>query len=338
MAANHDSNQGSDQSSRNALRDRILQHLEVIYPELGESYAEQLIDAMHYGDTLSSPDPHKNRWDESDVLLITYGNTITRPDEAPLQSLRAFLHNHLAGTLNNVHILPFFPYSSDDGFSVINYLQVNETLGEWADIEKLAEEFQLMSDVVINHCSSRSEWFEQFKRDEAPGNRYFVVEDPETDLSDVVRPRTNPLLREVETLSGTRHVWCTFSHDQVDLNFANPDVLLEFVNIFAFYLSRGVKIFRLDAIAFIWKQIGTTCLNLTETHEIVRLLRTLIEHRDPDAVIITETNIPNRHRTIMIGLKIQATTGQLIGTHGMQPNWNRCLPIPAQAMHGSWQH
>jgi sucrose phosphorylase len=158
-----------------------------------------------------------------------------------------------------------------------------------------------MADLVINHCSARSQWFENFIKDVEPGRDYFVTADADTDLSAVVRPRTNDLLRAVETSSGTQHVWCTFSHDQVDLNFQNTEVLKEFVKIIRQYLNHGVRIFRLDAVAFLWKKIGTNCLNLPETHEIVRLLRTLIEASQPNAIIITETNVPNRENLSYFG-------------------------------------
>lgn len=115
---------------------------------------------------------------------------------------------------------------------------------------------------LVNHTSSRIRWFENFKKGIHPGKDYYVTVDPERDLSQVIRPRTTPLLREVATPDGPRHVWCTFSHDQVDLDFNNPDVLMEFLPIIRHYLDNGVQIFRLDAVAFLWKEICTTCLHL----------------------------------------------------------------------------
>jgi len=305
-----------DESALSRLRDRVRLHLAVIYPDGDSALADRLITAINYPADIVEPDPHENRWSERDTLVITYGNSIHREGEVPLQTLHRFLDVHFREIINGVHILPFFPYSSDDGFAVINYKQVNESLGEWRDIERISVDYRLMSDLVINHCSSRSQWFEQFRQGEAPGKDYFIVTDPEADLSDVVRPRTSPLLREVDTLQGPRHVWCTFSHDQVDLNFKNPEVLLEMVNIIVFYLERGVRIFRLDAIAFLWKSIGTNCLNLPETHEVVRLLRTLIEHRDQDVLIITETNIPNRENLAYFG---NANEAHLIYNFALPP-------------------
>ena len=173
-----------------------------------------------------------------------------------------------------------------------------------------------MGDLVINHCSARSLWFENFKAGVDPGSDYFVEMPADADLSAVVRPRTSPLLREVETVNGEKRVWCTFSHDQVDLNFENPEVLLEFLRIIRLYLEKGIRWFRLDAVAFLWKTPGTSCINLPNTHEMIRLLRLLIEHYAPDAVIITETNIPNRENLTYFG---NANEAHLIYNFSLPP-------------------
>jgi len=284
------------------LRARVINHIKQIYPgQDAEELGTRLIECMGLDKHYEEPEQHKNHWNEQDIAVITYANTFLRDDETPLHTLKKFLTDHLKDTVSVVHILPFFPFSSDDGFSVIDYTLVNDAHGGWEDIENIASEFKLMSDLVINHCSSRSRWFEQLKAEESPGKDYFFQAKPDDDLSAVVRPRTNPLLKEVVTLNGEVHVWCTFSHDQVDLDFRNPDVLLEFINIIRLYLERGVRVFRLDAIAFLWKEIGTNCINLPQTHEIVRLLRTLIEHHTSDAILITETNIPNRENLSYFG-------------------------------------
>lgn len=284
------------------LNSLVASHLAQIYPEHDiNSLADDCVQAMGLENNSEIPEQYANHWDESDVAVITYGNTFLRDNETPLDTLYHFLSEHLEDTINIVHILPFFPFSSDDGFAVMDYTQVNESYGDWEDIIHIASRFKLMSDLVINHCSGRSRWFEQLKAGEKPGKDYFFLADPETDTSLVVRPRTSPLLRQVPTPDGDVHVWCTFSHDQPDLNFANPDVLLEFIKIIRLYLERGVRIFRLDAIAFLWKEPGTNCINLPQTHEIVRLLRTLIERHTADAIIITETNIPNRENLAYFG-------------------------------------
>ena len=284
------------------LHFRVKSHLESVYPLLDtEQLASELITLMRLEQVLSEPAPHQNHWDASDLIMIAYGDSIHHPDETALMTLYRFLHEQCQGMINGIHILPFFPYSSDDGFAVSDFYAVRSSAGSWEDIEKISAEFRLMADLVINHCSSESQWFKNFKMAKGEGHNYFFTENPEADLSQVVRPRTSPLLNAVETHDGIQHVWCTFSHDQVDLDFRNPEVLKEFVKIIRFYLDKGVNIFRLDAIAFLWKEAGSSCLNLPQTHELVRLLRTLIEYAQPNAMIITETNIPSRENLSYFG-------------------------------------
>ncbi|GAC25181.1 MAG: alpha-amylase [Alteromonadaceae bacterium] len=296
------------QSTYDQLTELVEHHLAVIYNEVElsvtyQTFAQDLLTTMGFKkDVLITPPlRHHNNWTQEDAVLITYGDSIESPGEKPLTTLYTFLNESCAKNLNSVHILPFFPYSSDDGFSVIDYSSVNEALGDWEDIKRIATDFRLMSDVVINHCSSRSAWFDNFIKGEGPGSDFFYTASPDEDLSNVVRPRTSPLLRETETAKGIEHVWCTFSHDQVDFDFRNPKVLETFVSIIRQYLDNGVRLFRLDAVAFLWKKLGTPCINLEQTHEVVRLLRTLIEHAQPDVIIITETNIPNRENLAYLG-------------------------------------
>lgn len=302
--------------SKALFEQRVEQHLASIYEGIDlcmsiDALASMLITTMLKDDPVRDPTPHKNRWDQQDVILIAYGDSILRyeareqavpvPSEPPLHTLHRFMKNQCAGTINALHILPFYPFSSDEGFSVMNYVQVNEALGSWDDIQAIAQDVKLMADLVINHCSIRSRWFENFLQGKEPGVSYFKTASLEDDLSNVVRPRTSPLLNSVQTALGKRHVWCTFSPDQVDLDFANPLVLNEFVGIIRHYLDNGIKIFRLDAVAFLWKELNTSCINLPQTHEVIRLLRTLIEHVEPSAIIITETNIPNRENLSYFG-------------------------------------
>ena len=288
------------------LRERVQRHLDTIYRDnpLGvelTGLADELLTLMGLDASACAPQMHVNHWDQRDALVITYGDSVLREGEHPLQTLKCFLDAYAREHISGVHILPFYPWSSDDGFAVLDYSSVNESLGDWTDISAIAADYQLMADLVVNHCSGRSLWFDNFLKGRSPGKGYFFTASPDDDLSQVVRPRTSPLLREVETSEGTQYVWCTFSHDQVDLDFRNPQVLKQFVSILRHYMDHGVRIFRLDAVAFLWKIPGTNCLNLEETHEIVRLMRTLVEHVSADALLITETNIPNRENLSYFG-------------------------------------
>ena len=294
-----------------ALLQRCQHLLEMIYHEtkidvpIG-TLAKNLLETMRLGSSRYDGASHDSLhpcdlWDQSSTVMITYGDSFLSPNEKPLITLKHFLDEHCDGLINSVHILPFFPFSSDDGFSVMDFSSINESLGDWEDIQGISHDYRLMADLVINHCSSRSLWFQNFIKGEGPGHDYFYTESPESDLSQVVRPRTSELLRATQTQKGMQYVWCTFSHDQVDLDFRNPEVLLQFVKIIRQYLDMGVRIFRLDAIAFLWKKAGSQSINLEETHNVVRLLRLLIEHAQMDAVIITETNIPNRENLSYFG-------------------------------------
>ncbi|MDO6507237.1 sugar phosphorylase [Colwellia sp. 4_MG-2023] len=290
----------------NLLKEKLVQQLACIYKDVPlesscDDIAQALIDIMRLSTTVELAEPFKNHWSEEDVILITYGDSVISEEQPPLKTLKNFLDTKIKNTINSVHILPFFPYSSDDGFAVIDYSSVNESLGSWDDIESISKDYNFMSDLVINHCSSRSVWFDNFVKGEGIGNDFFFTALPDDDLSDVVRPRTSPLLKEIETSNGKKFVWCTFSHDQVDFDFRNPEVLKAFTTIIRQYLDSGVKIFRFDAIAFLWKIAGTTSINLPQTHEVVRLLRTLIESAQSDAIIITETNIPNTQNLTYFG-------------------------------------
>ena len=240
-------------------------------------------------------------WDERDAVLITYGDMISEEGRKPLPVLKSFLDERLKDAVSTIHILPFFPYSSDDGFAVIDYRQVDSSLGRWSDIAALRENFRLMFDLVLNHVSRASAWFKSYVAGMLPYSRYFIEVDPKTDLSKTVRPRNLPLLTKARTRDGERHLWTTFSEDQIDLDFRNPDVLFEFLDVLMFYISKGVRIIRLDAIAYLWKKAGTSCIHLAETHEIVKLLRDLIEICAPGCIVITETNVPNKENLSYFG-------------------------------------
>ncbi|MEM7208696.1 MAG: sugar phosphorylase [Pseudomonadota bacterium] len=291
----------------NILEQKLTALVEQLYPQASShSLVNTLLDAIGCDDSSTLPPRHRNLWNENDAWLITYGNSIVKNDEAPLQTLKQFLDSELQGIVTGVHVLPFFPFSSDDGFAVIDYLKVNDALGDWKHIESLSRDYDVMGDLVINHISSRSRWFENFKKQVDPGKDYFHAVDPAVDLTQVVRPRPTPLLREVETRAGKKYVWCTFGPDQVDVNFANTDVLIEYVRILGAYLDAGIRMFRMDAIAFLWKELGTPCIHHSNTHAIIRLLRLLIEARRNDAIIVTETNVPNRENLTYFGNNNQA--------------------------------
>ncbi len=231
---------------------------------------------------------------QSDVILITYADTLLREGELPLKTLHRFLDKHLKEVFSGLHLLPFFPYSSDDGFSITDFFAVRSDLGSWGDIRSLGEHFRLMIDLVANHVSAESYWFRKYLAHEKGFQDLAIEVDPAVDLSSVTRPRSLPLLTAFKKDSDRRvHLWTTFSADQVDFNYRNLDVLEKMVQVLLFYVSQGAKIIRLDAIAYLWKEIGTACVHLPQTHDMVRLFRSILDMVAPQVALITETNVPH---------------------------------------------
>ncbi|WP_293795404.1 alpha-amylase family glycosyl hydrolase [uncultured Pantoea sp.] len=246
--------------------------------------------------------PRKAHWDEKDVVLITYADQFREPEQPTLASFSRFYQQHLQSTFSLVHLLPFFPYSSDDGFSVIDYHQVNPICGDWQHISALHRETRLMFDFVCNHMSAHSRWFQHFMALDPGWDDFFISMPPATDLSAVTRPRTSPLLTPFAMANGeTRYIWTTFSADQIDLNFGNPEVLIRMVDVLLDYLIKGADYVRLDAVGYMWKTPGTNCIHLPKTHQLVKLFRAIANEVAPGTVIVTETNVPHKDNISYFG-------------------------------------
>lgn len=238
---------------------------------------------------------------QNDCMVITYGDQVRQEGSTPLQSLGRFLGGRLRGLVSAVHLLPFYPSSSDDGFAVMDYLAVDPSLGTWNDVEALAGRFDLMFDAVFNHASAQGTWFQKFLRQEPGWESAFVTVEGNPDLSAVVRPRALPLLTGFQTAAGIRQVWTTFSADQADVNFADPRMFVRVLDVLLNYVSRGARFIRLDAIAFLWKTVGTPCIHLEQTHEVIRAWRALLDEVAPGVRLITETNVPHRDNISYFG-------------------------------------
>jgi sucrose phosphorylase len=298
-------------------RDAILNHLKSLYGDSeGAAAFERLNRIMDHHRAQSRQPPHGSALSERDAILITYADQLRETGTPPLQTLAAFCERHLAGLVSGIHLLPFYPSSSDDGFSVIDYRAIDEALGSWEDIHRLGRRFRLMFDAVINHASAGSDWFQAFLRDDPRYRDFFVTVEGAPDLSRVVRPRTHPLLTPFETASGRRQVWTTFSSDQIDLNYHSPDLLLEIIDILLYYAAQGAELIRLDAVAYLWKEIGTTCIHLPQTHHIIQLLRAVLDEVAPQVMLITETNVPHADNLSYFG----------DGTNEAQLVYNFALP------------
>jgi sucrose phosphorylase len=288
------------------MDDRIRNKLEYIYGrETGITTAGKLINLIDkwrkkLPEIPGAPDGGVPA-DQTDAIMISYGDNIQSPDSSPLSTLKSFADKRLQGVVSGIHILPFSPYSSDDGFSVMDYREVNPDWGTWDDISAIGSDFRLMADLVLNHCSAKGTWFRKFLKGDSEYENFFITVEPGTDLSAVFRPRALPLLLDFEVNGETKKVWTTFSDDQVDLNFANPDVFLEFIDILLDYVGKGVRIIRLDAIGFLWKEIGTSCMHHPKTHEMVKLFRLVLAETAPGVILITETNVPHKENISYFG-------------------------------------
>lgn len=271
-----------------------------IYGRQQEGSFDTLLAIMRAYEGKIAP-PTRTDLDQRDVFLITYPDQVQEAERPPLESLRHFCQSYLADLITVIHILPFYPWSSDDGFSVIDYRQVDARYGTWKHIQDFRQHFRLMFDAVINHISAKSAWFQSFLQGKPDYEKDFIAIDEEVDLSPVFRPRTTPLLTAFQTAQGEKRVWTTFSADQVDLNYRNPRVLLEIIDLLLFYAQQGASFLRLDAIAFLWKEIGTSCIHLPQTHAMIQLFRAVLEAVAPHVRLITETNVPHDENVSYFG-------------------------------------
>jgi glucosylglycerate phosphorylase len=286
----------------------IKEQLKLIYPE---SFNDVLLKIKQL---IDSPEPdlssnqHKRqsiktskKLSEKDIILITYGDVVSAPGQSPMASLGRFMEKYGEKTISAIHILPCFPYTSDDGFSVVDYKTIDPNLGDWDDISQLANDFNLMLDAVLNHVSSQNHWFKSYLAGDPEYTDFFIEAQEDVDYSSVVRPRDLPLFTKFNTSMGKKKLWTTFSEDQLDLNFGNPKVLLKILDVLIFYAQKGARFIRLDAIGFIWKKTGTTCLSLPETHAIIQVMRSVLEQVVPGTLLITETNVPHHENISYFG-------------------------------------
>ena len=284
--------------------DRELEQLRDSLREIYPEHSEQEINSV-WSQLLQILDPFRvnkdtnqseieSIWDSSSVVLITYPDAIYRQDESTLKTLTEFVKNRLSGISSVIHVLPFLPSTSDGGFAVSNYEKIDETFGDWNDLKNLASNQKIMADLVLNHVSSSHPWVHQFMKSDEPGSKYIVAPSQTDVWEEVIRPRNSSLFTNVKTNKGFKYVWTTFGPDQIDVDWRNPNLFLEFLKLLVKYINNGAEWIRLDAIAFIWKEPHTTCLHLEPVHLIVKLLNKCLKTIKPSAVLITETNVPEQ--------------------------------------------
>ncbi|OAE42749.1 sugar phosphorylase [Enterobacter cloacae] len=286
----------------NKVNGKIKKLINHIYGEsFSDAHLNVLLTKLEQA-AVNITEKRKSGWDEKDVVLITYADQFSAKGEKALPVFTRFYNEWLSRTFSHVHLLPFYPWSSDDGFSVIDYHNVAPETGTWQDVAELKQSASLMFDFVCNHMSAKSEWFAHYLAQKPGYEDFFISVDPETDLSAVTRPRALPLLTPFTLHDGSvRHLWTTFSEDQIDLNFASPQVLIAMVDVLLHYLAEGARYIRLDAVGFMWKIPGTSCIHLEQTHCLIQLFRAITDAVAPGTVVITETNVPHKDNISYFG-------------------------------------
>lgn len=241
----------------------------------------------------------KDLFSEKQSVLITYADQFQNENQNVFENLSHFMIEELAGSCTYVHLLPFYPWTSDDGFSPVDYKIVDPDLGDWGHVDSIP--FPKMYDCVFNHISQKSETFQKALAGDLKAQEQFHVfsreeyedKDFQENLKKVVRPRTSPLLSPYQMGEVGKYVWTTFSSDQVDTNLAHPEMLRYILESFFLYIEKGARMLRVDAVPFMWKELGTACSHHPKTHLFVKFLRALLEEINVPVLLITESNVPH---------------------------------------------
>ena len=293
------------QKDRKNIRSKLVNIYKTIFSKKDINYFENEIIQLINNFNKKNPKKKKSI-SEKTTLVICYGDSVYSEKKKSIRVFQSFFQKKLKNYFNTIHFLPFYPSSSDSGFAVKDHYKVDNKLGNWLDIKSISKSTNVMADMVINHSSARGLWFKNFLKKKEPGKDYFLTVDNKFDTSKVIRPRDHTLLKKIKIFNQSDYLWRTFSPDQIDLNFRNPSVLIQFIKIMIHLINNGVTIFRLDAIAYLWKENGTKCINLKQTHEIIKLLRNIINLLNIQTTIITETNLPENENLSYFGKNDEA--------------------------------
>ena len=293
------------QKDQRTIRSKLDNIYKIFLSKKDIDYFENQIFQIIKNFNKKNPKQKKNI-SEKTTLVICYGDSVYSEKKKSIKVFQNFFQKRLKSYFNTIHFLPFYPSSSDSGFAVKDHFKVENKLGGWLDIKNISKSNDVMADMVINHSSARGLWFKNFLKNKEPGKDFFLTVDSKFNISKVVRPRDHKLLKKIKIFKRTEYLWRTFSPDQIDLNFKNPSVLIQFINVMIHLINNGVTIFRLDAIAYLWKENRTKCINLKQTHQIIKLLRIVINLLNIQTTIITETNLPEKENLSYFGRNDEA--------------------------------
>ncbi len=203
--------------------------------------------------------------------------------------------------VNMIHVMPILECpekDNDGGYAVNNFRNVDSRVGTLGDLKVLAENMQrrnilLTLDVVVNHTSDEHPWAQQARAGEKKYQDYFFVFD-NRDVPDMFEETMPEVFPETSPGNFTfdeqmnKWVMTVFNRYQWDLNYSNPAVFIEMVDIILFWANQGADIVRLDAVAFLWKKIGTTCQNEREAHLILQMMKDCCQVTAPGVLFIAE--------------------------------------------------
>ncbi|MEO8108903.1 MAG: amylosucrase [Ginsengibacter sp.] len=203
--------------------------------------------------------------------------------------------------INVLHLMPLFkspPEASDGGYAVSDFRKIDKQFGTLEDLQQLQEKMlqesmYLMTDIVLNHTSDQHEWATKAKAGDKKYQDFFNMYDDRT-MPDEFEKTMKEIFPEVAPGNFTWVEECkkwamtVFHNYQWDLNYHNPEVFIEMLDTVFFYANIGVDILRIDAPAFIWKELGTTCTNLPQAHTLLQLIKLCVEVATPGMALLGE--------------------------------------------------
>jgi amylosucrase len=305
-------------------RDDLERAVATMYPTAAEVTVDRLLDTaleaiarrsvrLHERDRQRELDP---RWFQSESMVgyVCYTDRFAGTLNGVSQHL-----DHLKELgVTYLHLMPLLRAregENDGGYAVADYRAVEPSLGTMDDLEALAGELHerdisLCVDLVVNHTAAEHEWARRARNGEQRYRDYYLVFDDRSmpDAYEATLPLVFPTFKMtnftwVEDLGW---VWTTFNEFQWDLNYANPDVLVEMTDIVLALANRGVDVLRLDAIPFIWKRMGTNCQNQPEAHLLGRILRAIVGIAAPSTLLKAEAIVSPNELVGYLGAPLQA--------------------------------
>jgi len=203
--------------------------------------------------------------------------------------------------VNMLHIMPMMKCpegSSDGGYAISDFKQIDERFGDLADLRKLSAYLRkrnmlLTLDVVVNHTSEQHDWASKARQGDTQYQDYYYTF-PDRDIPDMFEETLPEIFPETAPGNFTydeqmqRWVMTVFNNYQWDLNYSNPSVFIEMVDVILFWANQGADIIRLDAVAFLWKKIGTISQNEREAHLILQLMKDCCQVTAPGVLFIAE--------------------------------------------------